>query len=488
MSRRRMKGPFGSTSILVVVFAVLLTAAGLIWAHWYTSLRVDANINTGNVAIEWHDVWTNDDGTVNGDFDPGDDGSNGMFTHWDDGSSPDPASFDGARYDKDVAACFAGGGGDHLDVSIENGYPSYHCLVQAGIHNPGSVPLKALASAWTMERGSYDCALYEDEGFTQGPLPIGGDDMGEFIDYDMNGEFSAGDVRLRYDEDGPYADANDNGFFDAGDSRLYEECFFGGDPLDWEELGGGLIGWGTYDGDTFVPEVTGFLPEMFACGYQIDPGFEASTEFGFHVEQAAEQGATYHFSLSQEFVNWNEFDDEACEGGIEVLDGWAPDFGDGPAARYRDLGEGNAAGEQELYVGWGDLGIAANRTVTDFVWERPGTYDLVVAFDGTDITASVDGTSQTFTDVTSAMSCAVTDLDRLQFLIRQGDAAGTVELNGVTLDGMPLGSFSGSGVWHVLGYDFSGGYTLSAQLVIDDPLTSSNEGNRVEFGVGCFSP
>ena len=74
-----------------------------------------------------------------------------------------------------------------------------------------------------------------------------------------------------------------------------------GEELAMEEIDGHL-GWGYYNEfDEFVPEITGFVPELFGCGAQIDPGFEEAVDFGFHIEQPAEQGSNYVFSMNQEF-------------------------------------------------------------------------------------------------------------------------------------------------------------------------------------------
>ncbi len=349
MTIKRMKSPFGSVPVLFVVLSVVLAMVGLIWAHWYTSLNVEANVNTGNVGIHWTEAWTNDDGVVN-DWDVGDTHEETLFENWGDESSADPSDFGDARYDKDVAACFAGGGGGDLYVDIHNGYPSYHCVATAGIENYGSVPIKALPSAWTLERGYHECTWYLNDDFTD-PLPRAGDEFGEFVDYDMNGEFSTGDVRVNWDDMGPYMDVAFNNVFDVGtDTRLYEECIFFGEELPFEELEGGLIGWGSYGDDGFVPELTGFLPGLFECGTQIDPGDAGAAELGFHIENAAQQNTTYKFSMHQEFVNWNEFDDSLCPGPI-VTEGYSNLTVKGRAGvRYRGR---LFDGENEIYVGMG---------------------------------------------------------------------------------------------------------------------------------------
>jgi len=321
MSTRKMRSPFGRRSIAFVAFAVVVAMAGLVYAHWWTSLHVDANINTGNVGIEWVGAWTNDDGVPEYAEDP-DNGFPGIFSYWGDGSSSvDPADFGEERYDKDVARCWVDGGGGHISINIENGYPSYHCLATSVIRNTGSVPIKALLSQMNMVRGYWECDWYFYDPLTGEQLggPLGNIEHAEFGPYTENGEAGSGyeagvDFRIWWYDDGFYwLDENDNGEYDEGETTLIDDCYFVGEELAMEEIDGSL-GWGHYNElDEFVPEITGFVPELFGCGTQIDPGYEEAVDFGFHIEQPAEQGSGYVFSMHQEFVNWNEFDDGWCE-------------------------------------------------------------------------------------------------------------------------------------------------------------------------------
>ena len=94
---------------LVVLLALLLATAGLVYAHWTATLDLDGEVNTGSVVMAWTGAWTNDDGTVNAG-DSGDNGDPTAYEAWGPGSSADPSAAwdatdgtDVSRYNKDVA-------------------------------------------------------------------------------------------------------------------------------------------------------------------------------------------------------------------------------------------------------------------------------------------------------------------------------------------------------------------------------------------------
>jgi hypothetical protein len=345
-----MRGPFGSFSVAFVVFAVVLAMAGLVWAHWYTSLRVDASINTGNVGIQWEGIASNDDGQP-GDWDPydtggcpGHPGPDGLFGTADDDeclwdgygdSSGDPSDFGGGQYDKDVARCQAGGGGDSIWIDIENGYPSYHCTARAWIHNVGSVPIKAMPADYQVMKGWNECGWwwnYDADnnwfenmvGYDIRHYEYAPDDWRPYVErgngaYDPEAYDAGYDWLILRNDIGEFdfVDKDWDGVFNNADEIIFGGCNFHGDHLAVEQYGDGWFAWGHYeldefDNEFFVEEITGQVPPLFGCGTQIDPEYWDEAWFNFHVEQPAEQGATYQFSMNQEFVNWNEFDGGWC--------------------------------------------------------------------------------------------------------------------------------------------------------------------------------
>jgi hypothetical protein len=305
-----------------------------------------------------------------------------------------------------------------------------------------------------------------------------------FVDYDMNGMFDEGtDVRVNWDDMGPFMDAGFDGEFNEGtDTRLYDQCTFVGDELAFEAYDG-MIAWGHYGDEGFVPEIEGFLPGLFGCGEQIDPGFQGNAEVGFHVMQAAQQGATYHFSMHQEFVNWNEFDDAWCDGGGPVVTPGEPDDKvKGFGVRYRSFG--NTGGE-EIYLGVGDLGVAANRNAEHHTWGA--SQHVTFTYDGAgNLAAYVDGVEkETYAGVGG--SCA----DYMVMSVVARDAGTTVDFDNVMLDGYVLGDYNATASawnsWTISGFDFSGPFTMEGDLLLNGTFSSSGgeELSKVELLVAC---
>jgi hypothetical protein len=247
----RKKGPRSSV-VLLSVAALALAMTGILYAHWTDVLEVRAEVNTGEVAVEWIADYTNDDG-VEDEVAPGtfltpvgDNGSNGVYSYWGFGepgddsvdgasSSPDPngPEFGFPRTDKDVGRCTSEVLDDGtLHVLFENVYPDYECTWAAVFENTGSIPVKLQdvamsgGAAWLELVGINFRVINEDGSF--GPV------------------------------------------------------FFGRE----------------------------------ACGMQFDP-----TDRGFYLEahyllQEAPQGGSVETFTDIEFVNWNEYDELACDGSI----------------------------------------------------------------------------------------------------------------------------------------------------------------------------
>lgn len=506
-----MKGPFGSISILFVVFAVMLAMAGLIWAHWSTSISVDAQVNTGSVGIHWSDVWTNDDGVVDG-WDGGDDGSDGEYSAWGGQSSPDPAGFweDQGRYPKDVAGCWAYGDEGHISVNIDNGYPSYHCTVNAGLYNTSSIPLKVLPTEQHLVKGERECGWwygYEPADNTYNTmvedLDIRGDDISAYVENywpgetGVEGEFDEGiDWRILGWEEPEgfffeYVDENADNAFNPGETMLWSGCnFYEDSGLDFVWFGGGEFGWGHYnDAGEFVAEITGWMPEeLFTCGQQIEPHNQYwDGGLNFHVEQEADQNATYQWNMYQEFVNYNEFDEAWCDEGpgLEIEPGSpiANDEQKGFGVRYRNFD--SSLDNDEVYLGQGDLGDPG-RAEQAITW-APDQH-VMLRYDGAGTLTTQVADNDPLVKTGIDESCA----DFLVMSVVARDADTMTELNGVVLNGHHLGDFNATASawndWTVFGLDFAEEFQLDAELLIDGPITSSSESNKVELLVGCDLP
>ncbi len=307
-----MKKRLRSPAVLLVAFAMVLVAAGIGYAHWTSTSRIEANVNTGNMEIGWEAWGTNDDGDLTNDPSANDDPTAVMAWNSGNGTSMDPKDSENPaeRYDKNVASCWVDGGGDTLNLNIDGAYPSYHCNVYADAFNWGSVPVKATALRVTAEKGMDVCTLHEDPGFSQPDLYplLRNEGAGEFVDWNDDGfDAGSGDFYV-------YNDGMGGWFKVVGDAPLYEYCEFVSNSVEPSLVPGhgGHFMW-------FSDDITLHIEEGILCGWQLDPGYH--NEFGepiggidvegwIHVEQGMEQGMRYEISLEQDWVNWNEFPED----------------------------------------------------------------------------------------------------------------------------------------------------------------------------------
>jgi hypothetical protein len=198
----------GKRGILIVGVAMMIAAAGVVYAHWQDTLQVNAAVNTGTADVNWTAVSTNDDSkefpsTVL-------DGNTSR-----DPSGPHPGGTAAEpRYDKDVADCYAEIIEGVFVLTVNNAYPSYHCTTYSTFKNEGSVPMKVQNIVTYVN-------YTEDEG-----------------------------------------------------------------------------SWVTHQGTP--------------CGFQIDPGEEFETINTLHIENDALQNHTYLAEQTIYWVNWNEYDQDAC--------------------------------------------------------------------------------------------------------------------------------------------------------------------------------
>lgn len=346
--------------VLVVMVALLLAVSGVLYAHWNTSLNLDGQVSTGGIGVGWYEAWTNDDGVSN------DDGELTTYEVWDgnwgDGSSADPkipglAPDPGDRYDKDVAACYAtADGGSNLNVQIWNAYPSYHCFMTALLGGSGGVPVRATTTNLAAVKGGF-CGFFFQE--TEDPY---------FGDY------------VAWDDAGPFGDPNNNQTFDESEPRLEEKCSGREYDMDvrWDPEIPGRFAFGLDGG---LDELEGDISEGVLCGTQVDPircwwvrpngntydgpmvgddqgnwfvdvdtddgGYNPSidgpmltqecdlldtmeTSGWIHVLQPASQNSWYQWNLTQDYVNWNEWEVGMC-----AEDSWV-DF-DGDPETFADV-------------------------------------------------------------------------------------------------------------------------------------------------------
>jgi hypothetical protein len=177
-----------------------------------------------------------------------------------------------------------------------------------------------------------------------------------------------------------------------------------------------------------------------------------------------------------------------------------PDKLKGFGIRYRSFGN---TGADEIYLGRGDLGVAGNRAQRNFGYMPWGadngitfTYDAV----NDKLTTAVDignDDSDDFTleylnlaDQVAALDngCTVGEVDFMILSVVGRDASTTVDFHNVTLDSYALGNYSGTGGWFnwtVTGFDFTGGFTVTGDLMLSGTFGTSQELSKLEMLVGC---
>lgn len=171
--------------------------------------------------------------------------------------------------------------------------------------------------------------------------------------------------------------------------------------------------------------------------------------------------------------------------------------------RFRKLASG--PGGSELYLGVPDLSDAARRTAADLVWGSSNTFSFVYDSTNDKLTAALNNGSTDYNleypnfstsvrDLVYAGDQGATDsalsmLDYMQINVTVGESSpAQISLDGVSLDGNPLGNFpgvnGGSQSWQVTNYDFSLGFTLTGTFNMSNITSNSAEKNVVEITFG----
>lgn len=171
--------------------------------------------------------------------------------------------------------------------------------------------------------------------------------------------------------------------------------------------------------------------------------------------------------------------------------------------RYRDLGNTNA--NSDIYLGVGDLGVAANRVEKNFYGGT--TTDNLTPLGSWLFSPDVNNISFTYdkandrliTNVNTAYSYqliydsfstkrsnSALDLNYLSFGLR-GSATGTVTLENILLDGNAIDSITANDAtyrsFYLAGYDLNNGFTLTADLLLTGTLSKA-ESSKVDIGFG----
>ncbi len=149
--------------LLIIVLALVIALAGLGvgLAKWSETLTITSTVNTGEVAVEIQEAFTDDDNIVN----------DVTKDELDDGTYGDPKASEpnAPRGDKNVGRSYA----EVVDeltgrVTIDEGYPCYYTTAYFLIHNSGSIPVK-IQGVW--EHCNVDHWVSWDGGATWVRMP-----------------------------------------------------------------------------------------------------------------------------------------------------------------------------------------------------------------------------------------------------------------------------------------------------------------------------
>lgn len=242
-------------AIIIIAVVLLLATAGVVYGHWVDTLNATINVGTGSVDINWKYLATNDDG-ANDSYNTDEPGAPTVVFSADGTTSDDPGAFGAnpTRYGKDIADCVttpAAGAvdQDNFTLTIRNSYPSYHCTLWAQFANQGTVPLKLQSINWEV----------------RGP----------------------------------------SGLLSACPATPTGPCV--------AQNGTGVLVYGANGALDVTLNVQG--PALWGCGYQADPQSlvgNATLINDLHIEENAAQSATYSFTETLTFWNWNEYDSNLC--------------------------------------------------------------------------------------------------------------------------------------------------------------------------------
>jgi hypothetical protein len=142
-------------------------------------------------------------------------------------------------------------------------------------------------------------------------------------------------------------------------------------------------------------------------------------------------------------------------------------------------------GSNEIYIGTGDLGVAANRAERGVTWTKPGSYDFSFTYDPQALTLTTN-VSGGVGSLTRNLSGPLTNLDSIALHVVDRDV-GQVDLLNAIIDGAPLGSFVGNGAWATYAFpsnSLNDGFVFTGTLVIDGAFSNSSELSKLEIGVG----
>jgi predicted ribosomally synthesized peptide with SipW-like signal peptide len=235
---------------------------------------------------------------------------------------------------------------------------------------------------------------------------------------------------------------------------------------------------------TIASAWTGNLPanftDMLTAGAQTVPGGDSHT-YNAGITWSALDNSALGKSGSIKYT-------VACGELPTVTSGQIAGLVGAAGVRYKAHNTGN-----DIYLGIDGLGTGSPSRVEGNQTFSDGTYPVTFAFDkaANRVTETVAGLTYDFT-THPAPTCAIGSWNALQLLVRSGavGTTSTTAFNDVKLDGLSLGSFTGTtypgATWSVTGFDFTSSFTVTGNLVVSGWWTGSpNENAKLDITVGC---
>lgn len=150
--------------------------------------------------------------------------------------------------------------------------------------------------------------------------------------------------------------------------------------------------------------------------------------------------------------------------------------------RLRSFGN---TGGQELYIGVGDLGQAANREASEYVWQQ-GDNAFVFTFDGVSVFELTLGNTSLSYTVNEDLSGKM--LSALNLFVFSRDTASSVTLTSLGFDGVtPFATNLPGASWTPYTFEdlsVSGAFTMNGIINLDGGFSNSQERSKVEIKLG----
>jgi len=158
------------------------------------------------------------------------------------------------------------------------------------------------------------------------------------------------------------------------------------------------------------------------------------------------------------------------------------------AVRYRSFGN---TGGNEIYLGVGDLGVAANRVEKGFTWVKPESYDVTFTYVPDGVNSKLVTTGD-FGTLTYNLSSPLGYMNAFEIIVADRDADSQVNFTNVSLTTLGgsiviLGDFIGNNAFAFYEYmndDLNDGFTFTGTIELSGPFSFSQELSRVEIKVG----